>query len=237
MAHPLINHTEAHTVSRTHRKSILACLDNADARTFRETPTGLQSVASSSLRYFYVGIQVVYVCSTTFNLRSPLFWDFITQRGMALNYRRLGTTYSSHLEWSSSPRMLLDCLTLEDGTNKLSRIVGMKMPPPPFFPAKKKKAQISHFGGRLKSDNAIIGTSTDCSEKILRAGPLLSAGTITHKNYNIEANSNSNAGRHTVAAVRRHASAIRPRQSSNSTPKQDDISSQFVTPAIPRTFN
>lgn len=179
MAHPLINHTEAHTVSRTHRKSILACLDNADARTFRETPTGLQSVASSSLRYFYVGIQVVYVCSTTFNLRSPLFWDFITQRGMALNYRRLGTTYSSHLEWSSSPRMLLDCLTLEDGTNKLSRIVGMKMPPPPFFPAKKKKSADLTF--RRKAE--IRQCNNRNIHRLLRENPACWSSTLRWHNH------------------------------------------------------
>jgi len=57
------------------------------------------------------------------------------------SYLRLGTTYASHLEWSSSPRLLLDCLTLEDGTDKLSRIVGKEMP----FYAFRRKAEIRQF--------------------------------------------------------------------------------------------
>jgi hypothetical protein len=42
-------------------------------------------------------------------------------------YRRFGTDYRSHLYGSSSPRRL-DCLTLEDGTNRLFRNVGQQLP-------------------------------------------------------------------------------------------------------------
>ena len=40
-------------------------------------------------------------------MKSPLFWD-VTQRRMAVSYRRFGTTYRSNLQ---------DSLTLEDGTD------------------------------------------------------------------------------------------------------------------------
>jgi hypothetical protein len=36
-------------------------------------------------------------------MRSALFSGF-TERGMAVSYRRLGTTYRSHLQGSGSPR-------------------------------------------------------------------------------------------------------------------------------------
>jgi hypothetical protein len=49
-------------------------------------------------------------------MSSAFFWD-IMQRRMVILYRRLGTTYWSHLQGSRSPRriFLLDFLALEDG--------------------------------------------------------------------------------------------------------------------------
>jgi hypothetical protein len=54
-----------------------------------------------------------------------IFWG-ITQRRVVILYRRFRTTYRSHLQGSRSLRMVpfLDFLTLEDGTDTLSRNVG-----------------------------------------------------------------------------------------------------------------
>jgi hypothetical protein len=49
-----------------------------------------------------------------------LYWD-ITQRRMAILYRRFETTYQSHLQESRVQ-------TLEDGTDTLSRNVGKGLP-------------------------------------------------------------------------------------------------------------
>jgi hypothetical protein len=54
---------------------------------------------------------------------SSLFWD-VTQRRLVISYRRFGTTYRFHLQRSSKPRFLLDYLTHEDGSDRLSRNVG-----------------------------------------------------------------------------------------------------------------
>ena len=42
-------------------------------------------------------------------MRSALFWD-ITQRQVAVLYRRFGTTYRFHLKGSESPHFLLGLL-------------------------------------------------------------------------------------------------------------------------------
>jgi len=64
-------------------------------------------------------------------LKSALFWD-ITQYRVVIPYRLFGTTYRSHLQVSRNPRrnsdFLLGFLTLEDGTNMLSRNVGKELP-------------------------------------------------------------------------------------------------------------
>jgi hypothetical protein len=56
-------------------------------------------------------------------LWSSLLWD-VMWLWLVVSYR-FGTTYRSHVQGSSSQRInllgLLDCLTLEDGTDKLSR--------------------------------------------------------------------------------------------------------------------
>jgi hypothetical protein len=52
--------------------------------------------------------------------RSRLFWD-ITWRSVVIVYRRLGTTYRSHLHGSR-------VLTSEDGTDTLSRNAGKQLP-------------------------------------------------------------------------------------------------------------
>jgi hypothetical protein len=67
---------------------------------------------------------------------SALFWD-ITQRLVVFLYGRFGITYKSHLQGSRGPQPIgpifkdqdvQDFLTLEDGTNKLSRNVGTELP-------------------------------------------------------------------------------------------------------------
>ena len=50
-------------------------------------------------------------------MTSDIFWDF-TQRRKAITYRRFGRIYRFHLQGKN-------CLTLEDGTDRLSRNVGM----------------------------------------------------------------------------------------------------------------
>jgi hypothetical protein len=63
--------------------------------------------------------------------RYALFWG-ITQRRMVILYRRFGTAYPSHLQDSRSLRSFFVCfvgfLTLEDGTDELSRNVGKRLP-------------------------------------------------------------------------------------------------------------
>jgi hypothetical protein len=64
----------------------------------------------------------VFWCREGFQgLTYALFWD-VTQCWMVIVYRRLGTTYRSHLQGSVS--LLLDFWTLEDGTDRLSWNVG-----------------------------------------------------------------------------------------------------------------
>jgi hypothetical protein len=53
-------------------------------------------------------------------VKSELFWG-ITQRQVIILYRRFGTTYRSHIQGSNF-------LTLEDGTDTLSRNVGKGLP-------------------------------------------------------------------------------------------------------------
>jgi hypothetical protein len=55
--------------------------------------------------------------------RFALFLD-ITQRRAVILYRRFGTTYRSHLNGQG----VQDFLTLEDGTDRLSRNVGKGLP-------------------------------------------------------------------------------------------------------------
>ena len=48
-------------------------------------------------------------------MRIALFWAF-AQQVVPITYRRFGTTYQSHLQ-----------VTLEDGTDRLSRNVGIEL--------------------------------------------------------------------------------------------------------------
>ena len=50
----------------------------------------------------------------------------ITQRVVVIPYRRFGTTYRSHLQWSKFP-LSLDLLMLEDGIDRLCRNVGKEL--------------------------------------------------------------------------------------------------------------
>jgi hypothetical protein len=56
-----------------------------------------------------------------FKIRSALFWG-IMQRRVVIIYRRFGATYRSHLQGSRNP------LSLEDGTDTLSRSVSKGLP-------------------------------------------------------------------------------------------------------------
>jgi len=64
-------------------------------------------------------------CIIQSNVRTALFWA-ITQLVVLLPYRRFGTTYSSP---SSGVLLLLGILTLEDGTDRLSRNVDKELAP------------------------------------------------------------------------------------------------------------
>jgi len=59
--------------------------------------------------------------------RYPRSFEILTQRRMVVSYRRFGTTYRSNLQRSSSP-LFLECLIFEDGTDRLTRNVGNKLP-------------------------------------------------------------------------------------------------------------
>jgi hypothetical protein len=53
----------------------------------------------------------------------------INQRLLAVMYRRFGKAYRSHLQGSSiSKEFFLACLTLAEGTDKMSRKVGNYIP-------------------------------------------------------------------------------------------------------------
>jgi hypothetical protein len=52
-------------------------------------------------------------------MRFAIFWD-ITQRIVAISYRRFGTTYTSHIQASNSR---VKIMALEDGTERLLRNV------------------------------------------------------------------------------------------------------------------
>jgi hypothetical protein len=54
------------------------------------------------------------------DLRFLIFWN-VTQRWLAITYRRFGTAYMAHLEGQNS--ILLGMLTLEGRTDRLSRNV------------------------------------------------------------------------------------------------------------------
>ena len=58
-----------------------------------------------------------------FQASATLFWGF-TQGRLVVRYRRFGTTYQSHLKVSSD-QIRMDCLTLEDGTDRLYQNVGI----------------------------------------------------------------------------------------------------------------
>jgi hypothetical protein len=62
-------------------------------------------------------------------LRSAFFWDTrITQRRVVILYWRFGTTYRSRTEGSRIPRQKFFFLTVENGTDTLSRNVGKALP-------------------------------------------------------------------------------------------------------------
>jgi hypothetical protein len=60
----------------------------------------------------------LFQASATAQMRSSLFW--VVTRRFIVSHRRFGTTYLSRLGRAA----FLDCLTLEDGTDRLFRNVG-----------------------------------------------------------------------------------------------------------------
>ena len=54
------------------------------------------------------------------SVRYSRFWD-VVQHILVVSYRSFGRNYRPHLQGSSSPSFLLDCVTLEDGADSLSR--------------------------------------------------------------------------------------------------------------------
>ena len=61
-----------------------------------------------------------FQASAGVEIKSALFWDF-TKRRMVVPYRRFVTAFCAIF------KDFLDCLLLEDGTDRLSRIVGKKL--------------------------------------------------------------------------------------------------------------
>jgi hypothetical protein len=70
-----------------------------------------------------VGLLVIYFFYTKY-VTTHIFALLRCYAAMVASYRRFGTTYQIQLQVSSSPRIFLDCLALEDGTERLSRNVG-----------------------------------------------------------------------------------------------------------------
>ena len=79
---------------------------------------------------------------TTEAIRSWLSWNFI-QRVMVVPYRRFGSIFKS-LSFLQE-----DCLTLEDGTYRLSRNVGKKIPLYAAYISHEPRSHL-HLRGRLK---------------------------------------------------------------------------------------
>ena len=75
-------------------------------------------------------------------MRYSLLWDDMQLRYM-VRYRCFGIAYWSHLQRSSSPRKLLDFLTLAGGTDRLSRNVGKESPI--YARQHPKRAKISYI--------------------------------------------------------------------------------------------
>jgi len=106
----------------------------------------LQKVTSRRFNY------PIYTHPDSSLIRSALFRNF-THRRMAAPYRRFRTTYTSIFNGQAVQE---NCLTLDNGTDSLSRNVGtnylstLRNPPPPL----KKKAQMS-FISRAEDCNRV----------------------------------------------------------------------------------
>jgi len=74
------------------------------------------------LKLIFCSEQQLFPGALEGQLRTALFWA-IMQRVVVISYRRFGTTYRTHLQ-----RSRYFFLILEDGTEKLSRNVGKKLP-------------------------------------------------------------------------------------------------------------
>jgi hypothetical protein len=61
------------------------------------------------------------------SIRTALFC-VITQQVAVISYRPFGTTYRSHLQGSIRVKILFGLLTIENGTDRLYRNVGKKLP-------------------------------------------------------------------------------------------------------------
>jgi hypothetical protein len=86
---------------------------------------GSARILNTFYRRLYIDVQCFrypwFQASASKQMRSELFWDF-RQRRMVIPYRRFGTTYQTRIQ------AFLGVLTLEDGTDILSRNVGKKLP-------------------------------------------------------------------------------------------------------------
>jgi len=69
----------------------------------------------------------LFQASTAMQISFALFCDFM-QRRVVIPHPHSRTTYQTHLQGSSSQARLLDCLTLEDGTNRLSWNASQELP-------------------------------------------------------------------------------------------------------------
>jgi hypothetical protein len=87
--------------------------------------------------YNYHQIFYYYLSRIPTLLRSALFWDFMQDR-MVVPLQCFRTTYQSLL--------FFDCLTLQDGTNRLSQNVGSELPL--YTTYNRKIAQISFTLGQ-----------------------------------------------------------------------------------------
>jgi hypothetical protein len=78
-------------------------------------------------------------------LRTALFW-YVTRLRLVIGYWRFRTAYRSHIQRASS----LDCLIIEDGSDRVSRNVGKNYQSTLCNIPEERRFQI-HCGGSLKS--------------------------------------------------------------------------------------
>jgi hypothetical protein len=93
------------------------------SRCYGMAPFWLPSPHRRKRRFWKSVCDPWFQASAAMMMRSALFWG-VTQGRVVILYRRFGTTYRSRLQGSRNS----DFLTLEDGTDTLSRNVGEELP-------------------------------------------------------------------------------------------------------------